>query len=316
MRAVRAHDFGGPDQLVLEEIPRPEPGPGEVLVKIYAVGVLPVEWKIRQGLFKEYMPVQLPYLPGSAIAGVVAGVGPGVSGFEVGQAVFGRANKGAYAEYATALAENLAPKPEAVSFDEAATISGSATPAWLALFDNGKLEAGQRVLIQAAAGGVGLFAVQFALLKGAAVVATAGPDNLAFVRSLGAQEVIDYTAGPFEEKAAPVDLLLESVGGDTLDRSFGLVKPGGTLVSLLNRPDQARAAALGIRATDNRAAPPYPSRQLLGTIADLMAAGKVRTYIGKIFPLEGAAQAHALSQGGHGRGRIILRPAPPPENKG
>ncbi len=306
MRAVRVHDFGGPENLVLEEIPRPEPGPGEVLVENYAVGVLPVEWKIRQGLFKNYMPVKLPYLPGSAIAGIVAGVGPGVSDFEVGQAVFGRANKGAYAEYATALAENLAPKPEAVGFDEAATISGSATPAWVALFDNGRLEAGQRVLIHAAAGGVGLFAVQFARLKGATVLATAGPDNLAFVRSLGVEQVVDYTAGPFEEKIGPVDLVIDSVGGDTLDRSFQLVRPGGTLVSLLSPPDQARAAALGIRATDNRVEQPYPSRRLLGTIAELMAEGKVQTHIGPVFPLAQAAQAHALSQRGHGRGRIIL----------
>ena len=310
MRAVRAHEFGGPEQLVLEEIARPEPGPGEILVKNYAVGVLPVEWKIRQGLFKNYMPVRLPYLPGSAIAGVVEAVGPGVSEFEPGQAVFGRANKGAYAEYATALAENLALKPEGLGYDEAATISGSATPAWVALFDNGRLEAGQRVLIHAAAGGVGLFAVQFARLKGATVLATAGPDNLAFVRSLGAQEVIDYTAGPFEEMVAPVDLVIDIVGGDTLERSFKVVKPGGTLVSLLAPPDQARAAALGIRATDNRVEQPYPSRQLLQTIGDLMAGGKVRTHIGKIFPLEQAAQAHALSQTGHGRGRIILHPAP------
>jgi NADPH:quinone reductase-like Zn-dependent oxidoreductase len=309
MRAVPVHEFGGPDQLVLEEIPRPEPGPGEVLVENYAVGVLPVEWKIRQGLFRNYMPVALPYLPGSAIAGVVAGVGPGVSDFEVGQSVFGRANKGAYAEYATALAVNLAPKPAAVGFPEAATISGSATPAWVALFDNGKLEAGQRVLIHAAAGGVGLFAVQFARLKGATVIATAGPDNLAFVRSLGAQQVIDYTAGPFEEKIDPVDLVMDNVGGDTLDRSFKLVKPGGTLVSLLSPPDQARAAALGIRATDNRVAPPYPSRQLLQTIAELMAEGKVQTLVGPVFPLAAAAQAHALSQSGHGRGRIILQVA-------
>lgn len=308
MRAVRAHEFGGPDQLKLEQIEIPAPQAGEVLVQIKTVGVLPIEWKIRQGLFQNYMPVQLPYLPGSAVAGIVAEVGPGVITFEKGQAVFGRANRGAYAEYATALAENLALKPDALGFDEAATISGSATPAWVALFDNSQLAAGQTVLIHAAAGGVGLFAVQFAVWKGAHVTGTAKPDNLDFVRSLGA-EPLDYTAQPFEQLGEKFDIVVDIVGGDTLEHSFEVVKPGGVLVTLVGKPSQEKAAAFGIRATGNNVSQPYPSTGLLQTIAGLMVEGKVRTHVAAIFPLEAAAQAHALSQTGHGRGRIILHPA-------
>jgi NADPH:quinone reductase-like Zn-dependent oxidoreductase len=309
MQAVRVHRYGGPEQLLLEQIDCPTPQAGEVLVRLQAVGVLPVESKIRQGLFRDYMPVELPYLPGSAIAGVVVEVGPGVTAFQKGQAVFGRANRGAYAEYATALVENLALKPAGLSFDEAATISGGATPAWNGLFENGNLQAGQRVLIHAAAGGVGLFAVQFAHWKGAQVIGTAGPKNLGFVRSLGAKTVIDYTVQPFEQLVEPVDLVLDTVGGETLERSMKLVKPGGTLVSLLTLPSQEQAQALGIRAINNIAAPPYPSTELLQTIGRLMVAGKVGTVVAAIFPLAEAGKAHTLSQTGHGRGRIVLHPA-------
>ncbi|HEX6543005.1 MAG TPA: NADP-dependent oxidoreductase [Ktedonobacterales bacterium] len=310
MWAIQVHRFGGPEQLTVEQLPRPQPQQGEVLVHIRAVGVLPAEWKMRQGLFQSIHPVSFPYIPGSTFAGVVAETGAGVSGFAIGQAVFGRTNNGAYAEYTTASVETIAVKPERLSFDEAATISGGATTAWTALFDpeNGALQSGQRVLIHGGAGGVGLFAVQFARWKGAHVLATASTNNLEFVRSLGAETVIDYTTTPFEQAARDVDLVLDTIGGETLRRSMRVVRPGGVLVSLLEQPPQDEARERGIRAVHNTVSQPYPSRDLLRAIAHMMEEGTVRTLVGTIFPLHEARLAHELSQSGHGRGRIVLRP--------
>ena len=238
MQAIRVHQYGGPEQLKLEQIPRPEPQADEVLVRVHAAGVLPIEWKIRQGLFESIHPAAFPYTPGSAFAGVVEEVGAGATAFQKGQAVFGRSNKGAYAEYTPGSVETLALKPASLSFVEAATISGSATVAWVSLFDNGALQPGQRVLIHGAAGGVGSFAVQFARWKGARVIATASTANVDFVRALGAETVIDYTRTPFEHAVHDVDLVLDTIGGEVMQRSMSVVKRGGTLISLLQQPSQ------------------------------------------------------------------------------
>ena len=313
MRAIRVHQYGGPEQLKLEQVPRPEPAPGEVLIRVYAAGVLPAEWKARQGLFHAFRPAVFPYIPGSAVAGVVAAAGPGVTAFQVGQAVFGRSVQGTYAEYTTTAVEPpaltrqtfsiLALKPAALSFEEAATISGGATTAWQALFADGGLQSGQRVLIHGAAGGVGSFAVQFARWKGAHVIGTASRANLEFVRSLGAEVAIDCSATPFEQVAQDVDLVLDTIGGETLRRSLEVVKPGGTLVSLLEQPSQQRAQERGIRAMNNAA---LPTSEHLRIIAQLIEAGEVKPTIERVFALHEAPQAHRLSQTGHGRGRIVL----------
>jgi NADPH:quinone reductase-like Zn-dependent oxidoreductase len=314
MQAIHVHQYGGPEQLKLEQIPRPEPQAGEVLVRVHAAGVLPADWKRQQGFFKDYFPVTFPYIPGSAVAGVVEAVGPGVTAFQPGQAVFGRSTNGAYAEYTTTAVEPpaltpktfslLALKPEALSFAEAATLSGGATTAWTALFGDGELQAGQRVLIHGAAGGVGLYAVQFAKWKGAQVIGTASTANVDFVRSLGAEIVIDYTTMPFEQVGSEVDLVLDTIGGETLRRSMEVVKPGGRLVSLLEYPSQEKAQERGIRALKNAAT---PTNEHLRAIAHLIEEGPVRVIVGKTFPLHEARQAHELSQSGHGRGRIVLQ---------
>jgi NADPH:quinone reductase-like Zn-dependent oxidoreductase len=306
IQAIRVYQYGGPEQLQLEQIPCPVPQEGEVLVRVHATGVLPAEWKMRQGLFQRFSPVSFPYIPGSALAGVVAEVGPGVTQLQAGQAVFGRAPNGAYADYATAPIDTLAPKPMRLSFDEAATISGGATTAWIALFDNGALRSGQRVLIHGAACGVGSFAVQLARWKGAHVIGTASAANGDFVRSLGAATVLDYTATPFERLVQDVDLVLDTRGGETLQRSLDVVRRGGTLVSLLEEPPAEQARARGIRAMRITPPLPYPSIPLLQTIAQLLEEGQLKAIVGKTLPLRGARQAHELSQAGHGRGRIVL----------
>jgi NADPH:quinone reductase-like Zn-dependent oxidoreductase len=309
MRAIRVHAYGGPEQLKLEQAPRPTPKAGELLVRVHAAGVLPVDYKTRRGDLHSIRPMRFPYIPGSAFSGVIVEVGPGVTGLTEGQAVYGRSLQGTYADYTIvstdpASLDVLAPAPTTLTFDEAAALQGGANTAWLALFEDGQLQPGQRVLIHGAAGGVGSFAVQFARWKGASVIATASPANLDFVRSLGAETVIDYTATPFEEVVRDVDLVLDTIGSDVMDRSMKVVKRGGTLVSLVGQPSQERAHALGIRAMHN-AAP--TTRAHLQRIAQLIDEGHARPIISRIFPLHEAPQAHELVQTGHGRGRVVLR---------
>src|SRR5258707_3584759 len=302
-QVIRVYKYGGPEELKLEQRPRPEPQAGEVLLHVYAAGVNPIDWKIRQGLMQNFAPVTFPYVPGVEVAGVVEGVGPGVTAVKVGQAVFGPSTKGAYAEYITESAEALALKPESLSFVEAATVPVGASTAWRTLFDDGGLMAGQRVLIQGAAGGVGQFAVQLAKRKGAQVIGTASTTNLAFVSSLGADHVVDYTTTPVESVVQGVDLALDYVGEKTLRSSLAALKPGGTLISIAGPPPQEEAQARGIRATMTSRAASAP----LETFARTVNEGYLKVSAGKIFPLSEVQQAHEYSQSGHGHGRIVLQ---------
>ena len=304
IKAIQVHDYGEVDQLKLEEIPQPQPGEGEVLVRVYAAGVNPVDWKLRSGMIKAFVPSTFPYVPGADLAGVVEQVGPGVTAFQPGQAVFGRGSKGTYAEYALAPATALARKPESMSFEEAATIPVGATTAWQGLFDQGNLQAGQRVLILGGSGGVGIFAVQFARWKGAHVLSTTSTDNVEFVRSLGAEQVIDYTQPNALHSARDVDLVFDTVGGAALERALPTLKRGGTLVSIAGRLDEARARELGVRTANFSA---QVNSDLLSTFARLIDEGQIKAVVGPTFPLNEADKAQDLSQKGHGRGRIILR---------
>ncbi|HEX4207667.1 MAG TPA: NADP-dependent oxidoreductase [Ktedonobacteraceae bacterium] len=303
-QAIHVHNYGGPEQLKLEQVQRPAPQAGEVLVHVHAAGVNPVEWKIRQGLIKDFMPVlQFPYIPGVDIAGIVEEVGPGVTAFQKGQAVFGQSRRGAYAEYTAASVQTLALKPETLSFDEAAAIPVGATTAWQAVFDNGGLQAGQQVLIQGAAGGVGLFAVQFAKWKGAHVIGTTSSTNVDFVRSLGAETVIDYTSTVVEQAVHDVDLVVDTVGGKTLEQDLLVVKRGGTVVSIAGQPSQEKAQERGVHTAMFSA---QVSSELLQTFAQLIDEGRIKVAVARTFPLSEVQRAHELSQSGHGHGRIVL----------
>ncbi len=304
MWAVRVYSYGGPEQLKLERVERPRPQAGEVLLRVHAAGVNPLDWKIRQGLMKEFMPMTFPYIPGIEVSGVVEEVGPGVTAFEIGQAVYGQSAKGAYAEYLTISVETLALKPETLSFAEAATVPVGATTAWRALFEHGGLTSGQRVLIQGAAGGVGLFAVQLAKWKGAQVIGTASTANLAFVRGLGADTVVDYTKIPPQGMPQNVDLVLDGVGGKALLSALTALRRGGTLISTASPPPQEEAQARGVRAIMIHS---QPSSALLQMVARLIDEGHLKVTTGRIFPLSEAQQAHEHGQGGHGRGRIVLQ---------
>ncbi len=302
MKAVRLHDYGGPDKLVLEDAPRPEPGAGQVLIRIQAAGVNPADWKTGSGMYKQMMPLQFPWTPGLEAAGLVEAIGADVKSFKPGQEVYG-ALSGAYAEYGLAKEGDIQPMPSGLSSEEAAAVPVGALTAWGAAFDVADVKAGQRVLVHGAAGGVGNHVVQLACWKGAHVIGTASAANLDFVRSLGAESAIDYNAGPFEEAIHDPDVVIDTVGGELAERSFKVLRPGGVYVTVAGRLAEDSGKAEGIRATRAGRARPDTLRQ----ISELIGANRLRPVVGKVFRLSEAAQAQALSQTGHGRGRIILR---------
>jgi NADPH:quinone reductase and related Zn-dependent oxidoreductases len=305
MRAIQVHTYGDAAQLRLEEIAQPVPGEGEVLVRVHAAGVNALDWKIRSGLMKSVMPSTFPYVPGSELAGVVERVGPGVTAFQPGQEVYGHTSGGAYAEYSIVPARALALKPTALSFDEAATVPIGTLTAWQALFDQGQLQAGQQALILGGSGGVGLYAVQFAHRKGAQVITTTSTRNVAFVRSLGADTVIDYTQTRVEDEVHHVDLVFDTVGGEATASALSTLKPGGTLLTIAGQPDAGKAQALGVQ-TSFFGVQLSETAHLLDTFSHLIDEGQLRTSIAATFALSEASKAHELSQSGHGRGRIIL----------
>ena len=306
MRAVRFHDYGPPSSLVVDLVPRPEPKAGEVLVRVHAAGVNAIDWKFRAGYLKQFMPLELPYTPGLDVAGTVVAAGPGVTEFTAGDDVFGRGS-GSYAEYAIASVATLARKPAGLTFEQAATLPIGGVTAWVGLFDIAHLEAGQRVLVQGGAGGVGSIAVQLAHWKGASVIATASAGNADHVRALGADEVIDYAAANFEDVVRNVDVVLETVGGEITERSWGVLKPGGIMVVVAGMPDAEKAASLGVRTSNVQ--PPEVTTPILGELARLAASGALVPQVGPVFPLADAAEAHSMSETGHGRGRIVLQVA-------
>lgn len=304
MQAIRVDEYGESDVLKLETIAQPEPQPNEVLIRVQAAGVNPLDWKIRSGYMKEGFPMPLPYTPGMDVAGTVEAIGADVKAFQVGQAVYGMPSMGAYAEFATAPQDVIALKPQTLDFVQAASVPMVAMTAYQALFDYGDLKPGQTILIHAASGGVGMFAVQFAKWKGAQVIGTTSAANTEFVRSLGADQVIDYKATPFEQVVQNVDVVLDTLGGDTQERSYSVLKPGGVLVATAAPPNAQDAQERGIRA---EMVSIKVSAPLLQEVANLLDSGQVKTVVAQTFPLSEARQAQDLSQNGHVRGKIVLQ---------
>ncbi len=308
MKAIRIHGRGGPDHLVYEDAPQPHPGPGEVLVRVYATGVIANELRWSETYQSKAGTVRALPIPGHDLSGVVEEMGPGVSTLTRGSEVYALTafdRDGAEAEYAIALPSELAPKPRTLDHVQAAAVPLTALTAWQALFDHASLVAGQAVLIHGAAGGVGVFAVQLAHWAGAHVIATASARNRDFLRDLGANEIIDYTTTRFEEVVHDVDLVFDTVGGDTLERSWQVVKPGGVLVSVVSpRPSFEEAKAHRVR-------PVWfvvePNREQLIQIGALIDAGQVRPIIETVLPLSQASQAYEQGARGHTRGKIVLR---------
>ena len=317
MKAIRINEYGGPEVLKLEEVPQPVPAADEILVQVYASGVNPADWVVREGGMGAFLT--LPLTLGWDAAGVVAAVGSDVTTFQVGDAVYGEPNfpgdGGSYAEYCAARASQFARKPQRLSFVEAAGVPLAGLTAWTALFHDGQLQAGQRILIQGASGGVGGFAVQFAKAKGAYVIATASAANLDYVRGLGADEVLDYRTQPVEQLVQGVDVVLEaSPQRDNAERVriIPALKLGGIFVTVnLDVPfDEAVQAALTQQQATGKLSGNQPKGEWLQEIAALIDAGQVQVLVSRVYPLAQVAEAHRESQTQRVRGKLVLEVRP------
>jgi NADPH:quinone reductase-like Zn-dependent oxidoreductase len=311
MKAVRVHNYGGPEVLRFEDAPRPTPGSGELLIRVHAASVNPIDWKVRAGYMKDYIPLPMPFIPGWDVSGVVEVVGSGVTKFKKGDEVYARPDVtahgyGAYAEYVVAKETETALKPKSVDHVHATTIPVGAVTAWRALFDTARLKEGQKVLIHGAAGGVGSFAVQLAKWKGAHVIGTASTRNQVFLRDLGVDEPIDYEKTPFEDVVHDVDVVFDPVGGETQKRSWKALKKGGILVSIVGQPSVEEAQKHDVRSAFLSA---QGGSSLLAELAVLVDSGKIKPMVEKVLPLSEARQAHELSETGHARGKIVLKVA-------
>jgi NADPH:quinone reductase-like Zn-dependent oxidoreductase len=309
MKAIRIHAFGGLDALKFEDLPIPEPREGEFLVKVEAASVNPVDYKIREGKYPAVQADKLPLVMGRDLAGIIATRGAHASDqLKEGDTVYAMLgpDRGGYAEYAIVKATEATRRPASIDAIAAAAVPLAGLTAWQGLFRYGELQEEQRVLIHGGSGGVGHFAIQFAKAKGAHVIATVSGAHLDFVRSIGADEAIDYKKQRFEDIVHDVDLVYDLVAGDTQERSFAVLRRGGILVSTLTEPDQEKARAYGVRAlryTVNENAAE------LDEIARLIDAGKVKSKVSKIFPLAEAAKAQQFLAEAHPEGKIVLRVA-------
>lgn len=304
MRAVVVEQWGGPEQLVEREVERPEPGLNEVLVRVHAAGVNPVDWKTRaSGALIDWDA--LPIV-GWDVSGTVEAVGPGVGNLRAGDEVFGMPlfprQAGGYAEYVVAPARHLAPKPASLTHVEAAALPLAALTAWQALVDAADVRPGERVLVHAAAGGVGHLAVQIAKARGAYVIGTASAAKHELLRELGADEVVDYREARFDDVVSDVDIVLDALGGETAERSLKVLRTGGRLITLPG-PDDVPAAPEGVRAAWVLVEPDHLG---LREITALVESGALRPVVDTVLPLSEAAKAHELGERGRTTGKIVL----------
>lgn len=307
MKAIVVHEYGGPEVLKYEDAPRPEPKENEVLVRVIAAGVNPVDGMIRSGVFAKYSKATFPMIPGYDVAGIVEKTGAKIDNYRPGDAIYAYTNLktgGGYADYAIMTKKEASPKPKSLTFVEAAAVPLAAETAWQALIDTAKLSAGQTVLIHGGSGGVGSFAIQIAKARGAKVFATASTPNQYLLKQLGADVAIDYMKQKFEDVAKDVDVVMDSVGKDTLARSYGVVKKGGFIVSLVARPDPTELEKHGIRGAPMSV---EPNSDELVEITKLIDAKKIKVIVSQTFSLAEAAKAQEQAATGHTRGKIVLK---------
>jgi NADPH:quinone reductase-like Zn-dependent oxidoreductase len=313
MKAVVVHEYGGPEVLKYQEVPRPELKDDEILVRVIAAGVNPVDRVARSEKGAQFFNIKLPAIPGYDIAGVVEKTGAKVTKFKTGDPIYAYValdKGGGYAEYAVATEREAALKPKSLTYVEAAAVPLVAETAWQALIDTAKLNAGQIVLIHGGSGGVGSFAIQIAKGRGAKVIATASTANQDLLKQLGADVAIDYTTQKFEDVAKNVDVVLDSVGRDTLVRSYGVVKKGGFIVSIVGDPDPAELEKHGIHGASISV---EPNSSELAEIAKLIDEKKIKVIVPQMFPLSEAAKAQDQVATGHTRGKIVLKVADEPK---
>ncbi|MDQ6843465.1 MAG: NADP-dependent oxidoreductase [Bacteroidota bacterium] len=307
MKAIRIHEFGGPEVLKYEDAQQPIPAADEVLIKIHASGVNPIDFKIREGHAKGIFTINFPLILGWDVSGEIEEVGSEILSFRIGDEVYSRPDPtrdGTYAEYVTVKADQVNQKPKSIDHYKAAAVPLAGLTAWQGLFTHGYLKAGQKVLIHAASGGVGTYAVQFARWKGAYVIGTTSEENIDFLYDLGADEVIDYKNEKFEDDIKDVDLVFDLIGGDTQKRSLQVLKNGGRLITTVKPENLENAKSKSIHLEG------FMAQSLPGDlqqIADLIDSGKVKPVIARIMPLRDAAEAQTLSEEGHVRGKIVLK---------
>jgi NADPH:quinone reductase-like Zn-dependent oxidoreductase len=307
MKAVNIHDYGGLDVLHYEDAPRPTPGAGEVLIRVHATTMNPFDCAVRAGYMGQYFNYTFPLILGTDVSGVVEEVGASVTDVSPGDVVYTRAGvyrDGSHAEYVLAIAADVVAKPPSLDHIHAAALPHVTLTAWQGLIEFADLAAGQTVLIHAAAGGVGHVAVQLAKWRGAKVIGTASI-NLPFLEELGVDEPIDYTRTAFEEVAKDVDVVLDLLGGETQQRSWQVLKPGGILLSTVQPPSQETALAHGVRQRMIGTAPPI--RKVLTEAARMVAAGQLKPHVSAVLPLQEIQKAHEMIEGRHTRGKIVLQ---------
>lgn len=307
MKAVRIYAYGGQDQLTVEDAPVPQPGDNDVLVRVVATSVNPVDWKIREGYLKEMLPYHFPIILGWDVSGVVESVGKAVTQFKPGDAVYSRPDilrAGTYAEYISIDANEVAFKPATISHSSAASLPLAGITAWDVLIKAAGIKNGDRVLIHAASGGVGSLAVQLAKARGAYVIATTSAKNSALVKSLGADEIIDYRTQSFEKMVTDVDIVFDSLGGEIQQKSWQVLKPNGILVSIVNPPSKEQAAVHNARSAFVFI---QPDAAVLAELATLVDVGKIRPIIGAEFALADIAKAHVLSESRRAVGKIVVQ---------
>jgi NADPH:quinone reductase-like Zn-dependent oxidoreductase len=306
VKAVRIEGYGNEEMMEIAEVEQRQPGAGQVLVKVKAAAVNPVDWKIRDGL-GELFGLKPPLILGCEVAGTVEAVGHEVKDFAAGDDVYGylSAYTGGYAEYVVAPASEFVRKPKRIDFDTAAAVPVGALTARQGIFDHGKLESGQRILITGASGAVGSMAVQLAKVTGAHVIGTGSGRNEEFVRGLGADEFIDYKKTKFEEEVSGVDVVFDTVGGETQERAFQTLKRGGVLVSTVEPPSAEKAKEFGVTAAMTMV---MSKPDQLAEINRLLESGKLKVRVATVLPMAEVKKAHQLSASGHADGKIILRP--------
>jgi NADPH:quinone reductase-like Zn-dependent oxidoreductase len=315
MKAIVLHEYGGPEVLRYEEAPRPEPNEDEVLIRIMAASVNPVDVAIRSGKYAKYFHTTLPLVPGMDAAGRVEQVGSKMSKLKAGDPVyafFTLQREGGYAEFAVAKENEVARKPASLTYEQAAAVPAVGSTAWQALVDTAHLSAGQTVLIHGGSGGVGHMAIQIAKARGARVLATASTENQQFLKTLGADEAIDYTKTKFEDVAKEVDVVLDAVGGETLQRSYGVVKKGGIIVTIADEPDQAKLDKHGIRGASIASS---PKSDTFENLTRLIEAKKLTPVVTQVFPLDEVAEAQKQIATRHTRGKIVLQVATPRQSE-
>src|SRR5882757_2033704 len=312
MKAVVAHEYGAPEVLKFEDVPRPEPNEDEALVRVIASSVNPADPLTLSGKYAKEFGTHLPLIAGYDIAGVVEKTGANVTKLKVGDAVYGYPTfGGGWADYVTVKESEVAAKPKSLNFVESAAVPMGALTAWQALVDVAKLQPGQTILIHGGSGGVGSFAIQIAKARGARVIATASTANQDLLKQLGADLAVDYTKTKFEDVAKNVDAVLDPVGKETLARSYGVVKKGGIVMSLVASPDPVECKKREIRGAGISA---HADADDLTEIAQLVDAGKIKPIVTEILPLTDAVKAQQQAATHHTRGKVVLRIADEPKS--